>query len=303
MKLRVAVAPDTPVSDVESHPRRAGRGLHPGRGEPRRAAARVAHGGARHARDHSEDARVHRSRLRARRLRRLRRSREDVDREDKPGGTRRCESDAKVASSSCTSGSGAAEVEDGEREPRLVDASKFPPGLVFGEVPRAPRVTFDEHLFFSQDELDRCGSTTEKSFFQDSLKEASGDAGATRKNGPFFFVLHRLGAGAGACEARNDAREDRGKYREISARRTSTSYRKESTFVKRLGLRAGNEKLRARPRLRVILRPAPSSESSSSKHSSSVSSSYASSPDIAPIDSSSAPSSRTPSPPKYYGRS
>ena len=34
-------------------------------------------------------------------------------------------------------------------------AEKFPPGLAAGEKPKAPRVTFDEHLFFSQDELDK----------------------------------------------------------------------------------------------------------------------------------------------------
>ena len=67
------------------------------------------------------------------------------------------------------------------RAPASIDASKFPPGLVFGEVPRAPRVTFDEHLFFSQDELDKVRVPTEKSFFSDSLKEAAESAGARRE--------------------------------------------------------------------------------------------------------------------------
>ena len=55
-----------------------------------------------------------------------------------------------------------------------IDATKFPPGLVPGEVPRAPRVTFDEHLFFSQDELDKVRVPTKGAF--DSLKDLAENA-------------------------------------------------------------------------------------------------------------------------------
>ena len=68
-----------------------------------------------------------------------------------------------------------------ESAPASIDASKFPPGLVPGEVPRAPRVTFDEHLFFSQDELDKVRVPTNGAM--DSLKEAAENVGTRRKAG------------------------------------------------------------------------------------------------------------------------
>ena len=62
-----------------------------------------------------------------------------------------------------------------------IDASKFPPGLVPGEVPRAPRVTFDEHLFFSQDDLDKVRVPTQGAM--GSLRGAAENAGASRDAG------------------------------------------------------------------------------------------------------------------------
>ena len=61
-----------------------------------------------------------------------------------------------------------------EQETASIDATKFPPGLVPGEVPRAPRVTFDEHLFFSQDELDKVRAPTKGAF--DALKDLAENA-------------------------------------------------------------------------------------------------------------------------------
>ena len=64
-----------------------------------------------------------------------------------------------------------------EQETASIDATKFPPGLVPGEVPRAPRVTFDEHLFFSQDELDKVRAPTKGAF--DALKDLAENAPRT----------------------------------------------------------------------------------------------------------------------------
>ena len=179
MKLRVAVAPDTPVSECERILVEQGEGCIPvveNHDAPRREwrmAGLVTR--ATILKTHE----YYRSRRLSAAAPASPEKREDVDREDKPGGADGARADAKDAPpSSGTSGSGAAGV---TRAPASIDASKFPPGLVFGEVPRAPRVTFDEHLFFSQDELDKVRVPTEKSFFEkNSLKEAAESAGARR---------------------------------------------------------------------------------------------------------------------------
>jgi CBS domain-containing protein len=177
MKLRVAVAPDTPVSECERILVEQGEGCIPvveNHDAPRREwrmAGLVTR--ATILKTHE----YYRSRRLSAAAPASPETREDVDREDKPGGADGARADAKDAPpSSGPSGSGAAGV---TRAPASIDASKFPPGLVPGEVPRAPRVTFDEHLFFSQDELDKVRVPTEKSM--DSLKEAAESAAARQK--------------------------------------------------------------------------------------------------------------------------
>ena len=165
--MRVAVAPDTPVSECERILVEQGEGCIPvveNHDAPRREwrmAGLVTRATILKTHEYYRSRRLSAAAPAA-----SPEKREDVDREDKPGGADDARADAKDAlPSSDPSGS--------------IDASKFPPGLVPGEVPRAPRVTFDEHLFFSQDELDKVRVPTEKSM--DSLKEAAESAAARQK--------------------------------------------------------------------------------------------------------------------------
>ena len=179
MKLRVAVAPDTPVSECERILVEQGEGCIPvveNHDAPRREwrmAGLVTR--ATILKTHE----YYRSRRLSAAAPASPEKREDVDEpSDEPflqKGADGARAEAKDKDAKPPS-SGAAGV---TRAPASIDASKFPPGLVPGEVPRAPRVTFDEHLFFSQDELDKVRVPTEKSM--DSLKEAAESAAARLK--------------------------------------------------------------------------------------------------------------------------
>lgn len=151
MKLRVAVAPDTPVSECERILVEQGEGCIPvveNFDAPRREwrmAGLVTRATILKTHEY----------YRSRRLS-----------AEPRGGVEKKEGDA---ASSSGGGENARDLETAS-----IDATKFPPGLVPGEVPRAPRVTFDEHLFFSQDELDKVRVPTKGAF--DSLKDLAENA-------------------------------------------------------------------------------------------------------------------------------
>jgi tRNA nucleotidyltransferase (CCA-adding enzyme) len=151
MKLRVAVAPDTPVSECERILVEQGEGCIPvveNFDAPRREwrmAGLVTRATILKTHEY----------YRSRRLS----AEPRVGVEKKEGD----------AASSSGGGENARDLETAS-----IDATKFPPGLVPGEVPRAPRVTFDEHLFFSQDELDKVRVPTKGAF--DSLKDLAENA-------------------------------------------------------------------------------------------------------------------------------
>ena len=151
MKLRVAVAPDTPVSECERILVEQGEGCIPvveNFDAPRREwrmAGLVTRATILKTHEY----------YRSRRL------------SAEPRGV--VEKKEGDAASSSGGGENARDLETAS-----IDATKFPPGLVPGEVPRAPRVTLDEHLFFSQDELDKVRVPTKGAF--DSLKDLAENA-------------------------------------------------------------------------------------------------------------------------------
>ena len=171
MKLRVAVAPDTPVSECERILVDMGEGCIPvveNADAPRREwrmAGLVTRATILKTHEYY-------------RGRRLSEAAGAVEAEAAAadGGARREDAPRRSGTSGSSPGSAG-----NESAPASIDASKFPPGLVPGEVPRAPRVTFDEHLFFSQDELDKVRVPTNGAM--DSLKEAAENVGTRRKAG------------------------------------------------------------------------------------------------------------------------